>query len=226
MAKPYTLAGACCVHLGAVAVVSILTASPALAQQRSAAAHVHGSSSLTIAAAGTTLEMRLVAPGADIVGFERAAGSADERAALAAALDRLEDPLALFLFTPDAACAVSSASVAFTAEDADGHDEDGHDHDEDEAHDDEHEGDDDDGDGHDHADEHHSGDDDDDHAHSGHAEFIADYRFDCPGLAGVNGIDFAILAAFPGMQAIDVQVVREGRVGQFTVTPGQPRHSF
>jgi hypothetical protein len=226
---------------------SALLAGSALAQPRSAGAHVHGASALTIATAGANVEMRLVAPGSDIVGFERQARSDAERAAVDAALQTLKDPLALFAFAPDAGCSVTSASAEFTAD----HDDDDHHEGEDHEHGDE------DHEGEEHADEEHAHEDhahgdhahkdgDDDHAHgegeghehehehehedahggAGHAEFIADYALDCPGIAGVTSIDFAVFSAFVGMQTIAVQFVRDGRVGQFSATSGQPRQSF
>jgi hypothetical protein len=90
----------------------LVAASPALAGgSRHLDAHEHGVSELDIAMEGTVLTMELRAPGADIVGFEHAASSAGDRAAIEAAVAQLAAPLELFVLPEQAACSVLSADA-------------------------------------------------------------------------------------------------------------------
>ncbi|SFZ85447.1 Protein of unknown function [Devosia enhydra] len=202
--------------LAGPALLAAALAGPASAQMRSAGAHAHGASSLTIAheaiAGGSRIEMRLVAPGADIVGFERAPLSAEERQRLDAALAVLEDPLAVLGFVPQASCTVVSAEVRFTEDEEHGHEhEEGDDHDRDDDHaDDDH--------GHDHDEHGHGG--------EGHAEIVADYRLDCPGLDEITGIRLALFQRFDGMDSVDVQMVSARKAGRLTLTRAQPEGRF
>lgn len=87
-------------------------------------AHQHGVGALDIAVDGTTVAMEFHAPGADIVGFEYAAESAADRAAVSAAVATLTRPLDLFLLPAAAACSVTHASAELERDEAhDEHDE-------------------------------------------------------------------------------------------------------
>ena len=110
-------------------------------------AHQHGQGTVNIVLEGSALLIELIAPGADIVGFEHAPSVAAERSAVAAAKERLSDPMGLFPLAPKADCTVKSADVsvegvgdqeAEIADRDDSHDhdkDDGHDHDKDDSHD-------------------------------------------------------------------------------------------
>jgi len=125
------------------------TASPVLAEgTRQLDAHEHGVGQLDIALDGAQVAIELHAPGADIVGFEYAAQSTEDRAAVDAALATLSSPLDLFVLPAAAQCSVVEASAELESEDA--HDEHG-DHD-------------------DHKDDHAGHDDHDDHKHDEHKE--------------------------------------------------------
>ena len=95
---------------------------------RELGAHVHGIGALNIAVQGAEVAMELHVPGADIVGFEHAAETAEDKAALDAAVALLERPLELFKLPEAAGCVVTSAAAVFETE-ADDHDhgEEGHD---------------------------------------------------------------------------------------------------
>lgn len=86
-------------------------------------AHVHGSGTLTIAVEDGRISMALEAPGADIVGFEHAAASADDRAAVDDAISDLARPLGLFVLPGAAGCSVIAANVELTGEAGDDHSE-------------------------------------------------------------------------------------------------------
>ena len=152
-----------------IPVLLALMASPALAEEtRELDAHVHGVGQLNIAIDGNVVAMELHVPGADIVGFEYEAETPADLAAIEAAIETLEEPLALFGLSEAAGCAVTEAHAMLEGDEAHDHDDhDAHEHDEDHDHGDEHDHAHDDHDeDHDHGDEHdHDEAHDDDHAH-------------------------------------------------------------
>lgn len=81
------------------------------AETRELDVHVHGHATLTIAVAGDEVEMELAMPGASAVGFEHAAETDEQRAAVAAAIATLSDPMAVFALPPEAGCTVASAEA-------------------------------------------------------------------------------------------------------------------
>jgi|SRR5215217_1157123 len=102
---------------------------PLSAQPRHVDAHTHGMGKMTLVIAGSAVSIQLTIPGSDIVGFERQAQTPEEQSAVDSAIAALSNPLELFAFSPDRACAVTAADAHFGA-----HDEaDTHDHDEDHA---------------------------------------------------------------------------------------------
>ena len=126
------------------------------AETRGLGAHEHGHGALNIAFEGDAVLMELEAPGADIVGFEHTAESAEDRAAIDAAVAALAKPMELFVPDAAAGCVVTAAKVELVTEggaheedhqehghdehgrDADKHDD--HDHDADKHAEDEHQG--------------------------------------------------------------------------------------
>jgi Protein of unknown function (DUF2796) len=98
------------------AVVVVGTSSASAAERRELGAHEHGHSTLAIAVEGERVAMELTAPGMDIVGFEHAAETDEQRGALEAAKGALADPLALFVLPPAAGCRVAEAKVGLEAE--------------------------------------------------------------------------------------------------------------
>lgn len=184
---------------------------PALAQgQRGLSAHEHGHGQLGIAIEGDAVVMELDVPGADIVGFEHPAESAEDRAAIEQAVTQLASPLALFVLPEAGNCSVTAANVTLLGDDHGEHGD--HEH---EDHAEEH------GD-HDH--EEHADADHDDHAHEGHedehaehdhdeeevgghTEFRAEYALTCGAPEELTQIDFAYFETFPNAQRLTVQLV-------------------
>ncbi|CAK2871816.1 DUF2796 domain-containing protein [Vibrio crassostreae] len=125
---------------------------------RSHDAHVHGQVEVNIAQDGQELLVEVTAPGADVVGFEHAPETAEQKKVFEQAIAQLNKPDELFSFN-NASCTLKFKSVTNTLEgDHDEHE--GHDHAE-HGHDD-HEG-------HDHAEHDHDDHKDHDHAeHEGH----------------------------------------------------------
>src|SRR5215510_7768828 len=78
--------------------------------------HVHGHGTLNIAIEDKRVSMELEVPGMDIVGFEHAPSTGDQKAAVEAAKARLEKPLGVFTWPADAGCTVAEAKVDIEAE--------------------------------------------------------------------------------------------------------------
>ena len=87
------------------------------AERRELGAHEHGHSVLNIAIEDERIEMELMAPGMDIVGFEHAATSDERKAAVEHAKTVLSEPLDLFVLPAAAGCTTESAAVEVEAED-------------------------------------------------------------------------------------------------------------
>ena len=93
----------------------------AQAQHRELGAHQHGHGTLNIAIEGHKVSMELEVPGADIVGFEHAAKTKAQQAAVEKAKAQLAAPLSLFVLPAAAGCSVKEANVKI--EGADEHDQ-------------------------------------------------------------------------------------------------------
>lgn len=180
--------------------LAALAATPVIAEEtRQLNAHEHGVGQLDIAFDGLKIAMELHAPGADIVGFEYSAESADDRAAVDAAVATLARPLDLFVLPAVAGCSVVQASAELESEE---------DHDE---HDDDHEGD-------EHGHDAHDEDDHDEHAsEAGHTEFHAQYLLTCADPGAVTEIAFAYFEAFPNAKEVEVQIISDAGATSFKV---------
>lgn len=179
-----------------VAAVATLVAVPALAhEQRELGAHVHGAGHLDLAFEGNQVAMELRAPGADIVGFEHAATSAEDRAAVDAAVARLAGPLDLFVLPEAAGCTVTRASAQLVSDGDHDDDEHAHEHD------------------HGHAEEAHA---------AGHSEFHAEYLLTCADPAAINRIEFAFFDAFPNALELEVQLISGRGARSFKVERDAP----
>ena len=85
----------------------------ALAQQkhRHAGAHVHGTGKLDVAIEGNKLSIALEAPADDILGFEHAPKTPDQKAKLDRAVIRLKDAGTIFKTSADANCKLVKAEA-------------------------------------------------------------------------------------------------------------------
>ena len=81
------------------------------AQHRELGAHEHGRGTLNVAVEGKRISMELEVPAADIVGFEHAARTRQQKAAVEKAKKQLLAPQVLFKLPSIAGCTVSAASV-------------------------------------------------------------------------------------------------------------------
>lgn len=97
-----------------IASLAILVSLPVLADQaehRQLGPHVHGQGTLDIAIEGNKIEMELVAPGMDIVGFEHVATTDDQKAKVEKAKAQLADVLNVFKLPSAAKCKTETANV-------------------------------------------------------------------------------------------------------------------
>ena len=163
------------------------------AQHREVEAHEHGRGSLNIAIEGGRVSMELEAPGVDLVGFEHAAKSDKQKAAVEAAKNLLAAPQGLFKLPAAAGCALKETKVELEGAD-EGHAAKGHDHK--------------DGDKSDHA--------------ADHSGFRAEYAFDCAAPQGLTGIVFDYFKAFAGAQRLDVTVITPRGQSKFEVSRAKP----
>ncbi|MEP0960249.1 MAG: DUF2796 domain-containing protein [Roseobacter sp.] len=195
-----------------ILVLSAVAASPAFAQgTRQLDAHEHGVGQLDIALEGNKIAMEFHAPGADIVGFEHPAESAEDRASVDAAVAILSKPLDLFVIPAAAGCSVVQASAELESEEAhedhDDHDDEKHAHEDHDEH-------------ADHEDEQHGH---DDHAEeAGHTEFHAEYLLDCADPAALSDITFTYFDVFPNALEVEVQLVSDTGATSFEVERDAP----
>ena len=204
-----------------------LLAAPAWAgETRQLDSHEHGVGELNIAIDGLSMAMEFHAPGADIVGFEYRAESAQDRAAVDAALATLSQPLDLFVVPTAADCSLVNANAALESESENGEHEE-HGHDEEHDHDKEHE------EGHEeehrdeHAKEHHDEEGHSEHGDEnapGHTEFHAEYSLTCNNPSALSSITFAYFDAFENARELQVQVVSASGAAAFQVDAGRVRH--
>ena len=196
--------------------------SQGVAEERVHDAHVHGVSRLNIAIEGNTVEMELLSPGANIVGFEHKAESAEDKALIARAAAVLHDGEKLFAFPSGAECRLQTAEVesALIEEDHGEHDQhetrknDGHAGEHADEHTEEHAG--------EHSDEH-----TDEHAEDAeHAEFHARYHFQCAQPGRLEHIHVKLFEHFPGTSELEVQMISPSGQGAHELTPASSRLTF
>ena len=176
------------------------------AETRGLGAHEHGHGALNIAFEHDAVLLELEAPGADIVGFEHTAESAEDRAAIDEAVAALAKPLELFIPDAAAGCVVTAAKVELMTEgEARDKDHEVHAHNE-HKHDD-----------HDHDADKHAEDD------AGHTEFHAEYELTCADPAAIRALEFAYFSRFPAAQELEVQLISEKGAKGFEVERDEPR---
>jgi hypothetical protein len=188
--------------------LAALAATPVISEEtRHADAHEHGVGQLNIAFDGHKIAIELHAPGSDIVGFEHAAESSEDRAAIDAAVATLAVPLDLFVLPSAAECSVIQASAELESDDA---------HDDEHANHDEHD---------DHKEEAHDDHNEDEiHAdESEHTEFHAEYLLKCAKPDALTEITFAYFEVFPNALELEVQVISDTGANGYEVLRENPK---
>lgn len=182
---------------GALALVFGLTNMAVAAQDHTHhAAHVHGVGNLEVVQDGNTVFIALESPLYNVLGFEHAPKT-DAQRVLARRVSNLLKANGLFSLTRDAQCRRSSHKLVSEVLNPHTHEK-GHDH------------------SHDHSHSHsHNG------THSEHADFRAEYEFECRKPELLTDILVRVFQQFSGFTELHVQaVLPSGQVGA-TLTPNQ-----
>ena len=174
--------------------------------------HVHGIGQLNLALDGEELEIELIAPGVDIVGFEHEAKSAEDKKAIEAAADRLRDAERLFAIPAAADCHLEEAEVESGLIEEEHEHESEHDHEEEHDHAEEHDHEEE----HDHAEEH----------EESHAEFHAHYHFHCDDPDSLKHLDVKFFEVFPSAELLHVQMVSPNGQSATELTAEDARLTF
>lgn len=165
-------------------------------------AHVHGEARLDVALEGKGLVMQLDSPAVNIVGFEHPPSLPEESSAIERATRLLNDGAALFVPAPEAKCRLASAKVTSEGMDPGAPAEAEADHAEADHED------------ADHEEGHH------------HAEFQAEYHFDCGAPERMNSLEVRLFGPFPGTHKVHVQLVTPKVQAAADLTPDAMRMNF
>ncbi len=184
--------------------ITTLIAGPMIAEEtRHADSHEHGVGELNIAFEGNAVALKLHAPGSDIVGFEYAAKSDEDHAAIDAAIAKLSNFDNLVAVPANAGCNIFDAHAALESEDE--HDDHKEDHD-------------------DHGD--HDDDKHDDHAdqedEAEHTEFHVEYSLECTNPNALAEMTFTYFTTFPNALELEVQAITAKGSGAFEVERDTP----
>lgn len=152
---------------------------------RSHEAHVHGKVEVNIAQDGQELLVEVTAPGADVVGFEHAPETAEQKKVFEQAIAQLNKPEELFSFN-NASCTLKFKSVTNTLED---------DHDDHE--------------GHDHAEHDHDDHEGHDHSEGGHGEFTVEYHYQCSDIAKLDTVNTQWFSKFSNTKSMTVNLLTD-----------------
>jgi Protein of unknown function (DUF2796) len=184
--------------LAAVAlVVTLPGGARAEEEHRELGPHVHGHGTLNIAVENKRVSMDLEVPGMDIVGFEHAASTDEQKKIVETATAQLNKPLEVFKLSQAAGCTVADAKVAIEPEHHHDGDDDDHDADHDKA-----------AGGHD--------------EHAGHNEFHVTYALDCSEPASLTAITFDYFKMFAGAHDLTVNVVTAKAQNSYEVNRDKP----
>ena len=179
------------------------------AEYRHQEAHEHGVAQINVAFEGNELYIELISPAANIVGFEHQPRTQDQKAAVKAAIKKLEAGEKLFAFPSGVRGRLVKSKVHTDINNDSGHESDeteSHEHDEmsrdagNEAEEHGHE-------------EHQHGDE-----HGRHSEFKAEYHFVCQKPEKLAYVDVMMFSVFSGIEHIEVQLLTGTKQTAFELT--------
>jgi hypothetical protein len=196
LARPQFFLKACGCEFGYFAFSSViagltllLSGSEVFAQD----AHVHGVAELNIVREGQVVQIEFFSPGANLLGFERMPGAAEEWMRFATVVEDLEAS-AWLLGDQLAGCDMRIEAMDVPSFSAGG-------------------------DGHDHGDEPH--DHEEELAEDAHVDFRVQYLFDCS-RSMPSDLRITAFQHFPGIERITTQWIVEGRPGFIELTARAP----
>ena len=187
------------------------------AEYRHHEAHEHGAAYMNVAFEGNELYIELISPAANIVGFEHKPRTQDQRAAVKAAIKKLEAGEKLFAFPSGVRGSLVKSKVHTDINNDYGHESDetkSHEHDEmsreagNEAKKHGHE-------------EHQHGDE-----HERHSEFKAEYHFVCKKPEKLVYVDVMLFSIFSGIEHIEVQLLTGTKQTAFELTAKKKKITF
>ncbi len=176
---------------------SSLAATPSLASDNPSA-HQHGHADLQIAVDNERIDLLLLSPAYNLVGFEHKPKTDEQRQRVQAVESwSAETPL---INTLAGACTINSTALNTSWGDNDDHEHHhGHNHDH----------------GHHHAEETASG--------SAHTDLEITQSLSCPGLSANTQLETTLMTQFPEMEYLNVQWVGPQGQGAVRLTPAQAR---
>jgi hypothetical protein len=166
-------------------------------------AHVHGLSELTIAMDAKTIELQLISPAMNLVGFEYKAASKQDIAAVKQAELILGQEDSLFLIAGGDCEHLGTSIDSGDLLESNNHHEKHDDHDDHEDHE-----------KHDDHDDHGKHDDHSDHDQGEiHSEMVASYSYTCKDTSKLSSIKVALFASFSGIHKINTLWVTPSKQG-------------
>lgn len=187
------------VNIIAVAMVFAVETQSTYAQLERASsleAHIHGQSELTIAAEGETLEIKLVSPAINLLGFEHKASTPKDIATVEKAALTLRQHDALFLLSGGDCKHINTSMDVKNLMGAD-----------------------------DHIHTHQNELNEDEHEHQGqaqnesHGEVVAIYTYRCENVVSISSITVSLFELFTGIHKIHAMWVMQTQQGAATLTP-------
>ncbi len=186
-------------------------------------AHVHGVARMNVALEGNALFIELISPAANIVGFEHAPRTDEQKAAVRKAFETLKAGMALFTLSADTGARLVESKVeSDIADDDKNPPETGHNH----GHNHHHHG-----PGHKSASQSpnhhgHSPAEDHDHDHDHHSDFRVQYHFVLQHPEKLTHVDVMAFRIFPGIEHIEVQLLTGAKQTALKLSPQRNRIVF
>ena len=183
-------------------------------------AHAHGHGSINLVTEGEELVIELEIPGANVVGFEHAPNTDEQKAKVEQAVETFRKGATLFAATANAKCELEDVAVTLGAighgdSEHEEHDTDKHEEHETEKHEEHETKDGDEGtQAHEHADEGDS---------ETHSELHATYVFHCENPAALAAVDVKVFEFLLDAEALDAQVVTANLQSAVELTPDDAR---
>ena len=187
------------------------------AEYRHHEAHEHGVAHMNVAFEGNELYIELISPAANIVGFEHQPRTEEQKAAVKAAINKLEAGEKLFAFPSGVGGRLVKSKVHTDISNDSGHESDetkSHEHDEmsrDAGNETEKHG----------HENHQDGDE-----HERHSEFKAEYHFMCKKPEKLAYVDVMLFSIFSGIEHIEVQLLTGTEQTAFDLTATKKKILF
>ena len=179
------------------------------ATERDLDSHVHGGATLDVAIDTQQLFIEFETPWMNLVGFEHQPSTDEQREAVAAAMQQLEQGAALFQLE-GGECSLADAhvesSMAGASDSEHEHEAEHEEHEEHEAEHEEH--------------EEHEAEHEEHEEHESHSAVLASYVFDCADISGLELLTVGLFDIWSGIEDIDVQLAGPGGQALVELSPG------